>query len=158
MTFRRWTLIRSQRTQSALRWCRYPLIIFGVLSLGYYGYVWLEAKLYQDYESRKFDQALKSLSASNASGQESRPSTPTPSPPKTEHAKTESRAPARTDGLSLGRIEICGPMCAPYRLRLLTVFRTQILAEERNHERFRFKYLHIRMRLSSLYTRLGRQY
>ena len=58
MRFRKWTLFRSQRTQLALRWRRYPLIIFGVLSLGYYGYVWLDAKLYQESEGRKFAQAL----------------------------------------------------------------------------------------------------
>ena len=99
-------MIPSPRLQSALRWCRFPLIIFGVLSLGYYGYVWLDAKLYQDYESRKFDQALKSLAASNAGSEKIQPPLPNPGPLKTESAKTESRGAARSDGLSSGRIEI----------------------------------------------------
>ncbi|HVZ23197.1 MAG TPA: class D sortase [Vicinamibacterales bacterium] len=42
------------------RWLQWLLLAVGVVSLGYYGYVQTEARLYQDYENRQLDAILQS--------------------------------------------------------------------------------------------------
>ena len=57
----------SARANRLLRWCRDVLLIVGVLALGYCGYVLLDAKLYQEYQTRRFQQQLSSVQVSLAS-------------------------------------------------------------------------------------------
>lgn len=52
-------MFRFVRIQSILRWGRYSFLIFGFLALGYCGYVLLDAKIFQAYETWRFEQALK---------------------------------------------------------------------------------------------------
>lgn len=54
----------SPRTSLLLDWSRNLFLIFGVLALGYVGFALLDAKLYQTYEARQFDQTLKAMGPS----------------------------------------------------------------------------------------------
>jgi sortase A len=56
----------SARANRLLRWGRDVLLIVGVLALGYCGYVLLDAKLYQEYQTRRFQQQLSSARVSLA--------------------------------------------------------------------------------------------
>src|ERR1035441_5970758 len=47
------------RTQSLLRGSRYLFFIIGILALAYCGYVLLDAKLYQAYQARRFQEELE---------------------------------------------------------------------------------------------------
>src|SRR6202158_4051698 len=49
----------STRTHSILRWSRNFFLVVGVLILGYCGYVLLDAKVYQAYQTRHFEQQIK---------------------------------------------------------------------------------------------------
>jgi sortase A len=49
----------STRIHSILRWSRDVFLVVGVLILGCCGYVLLDAKLYQAYETRHFQQQIK---------------------------------------------------------------------------------------------------
>ena len=49
----------STRTHSILRWSRNVFLVVGVLILGYCGFVLLDAKVYQAYETRQFQQQIK---------------------------------------------------------------------------------------------------
>ncbi len=106
MKFRKWTIFRSKRTHSVPRWYRYPFLIMGLFAPGYYGYVLFDAKVYQAYETWKFQQALKSLNASNGSREKFDPLLRATVPPGIESAGTESRGTAGREGSTLGRIEI----------------------------------------------------
>lgn len=48
-------------TNPVLRWSRNVFVIIGLLLLSYTGYVLFEAQLYQADQTRKFEQALKSV-------------------------------------------------------------------------------------------------
>lgn len=78
----------------AWRWLEYVLFAVAIVSLGYYSYVSVEAKLYQSYEDRQLDEILKSARAR-------------PAPVAADAAATTVppiREPA--PGSVLGRIEI----------------------------------------------------
>jgi sortase A len=49
------------RPRRGWKWLERALLVIAVLSLGYYGYVSLEAYLYQAYETRELDAILKSV-------------------------------------------------------------------------------------------------
>jgi sortase A len=106
MKLRKWTMFRSKRTQSVLRWCRYPLLIIGLFALGIYGYVSLDAKVFQAYETWRFQQALKNLGASDAQGRKLHP----PPSPLTSAAANPVRAGSMASvvraGIPLGQIEV----------------------------------------------------
>jgi sortase A len=51
----------SPRTDRLLRWSRNIFLLAGVLALGYSGFVLLDAKLYQAYQARRFQQQLDSV-------------------------------------------------------------------------------------------------
>jgi sortase A len=51
----------SARTHSILRWTRNFFLVVGVLILGYCGFVLLDAKIYEAYETRHFQQEIKDL-------------------------------------------------------------------------------------------------
>lgn len=59
MKFRKWTMFQSKRPHSVLRWCQYPLLVIGIFALGYCAYATLDAKVYQAYETWRFDRAMK---------------------------------------------------------------------------------------------------
>lgn len=90
------------RAQSSLRTSRYVFFVIGILALGYCSYVVLDAKLYQAYQTRRFQQELKDSQASNTN---SEPVHASPLPHQ-EAARTESRGITSPPSSPLGRIEI----------------------------------------------------
>src|SRR5687767_11942681 len=73
------------------------LLVIAIISLGYYGYVSLEARLYQDFENRELDAILASAPAPTASAQSwAVASSASRTPPKARPAS----------GSAIGRIEI----------------------------------------------------
>ncbi len=93
------------RAQSFLGTSRYVFFVIGVLALGYCSYVLLDAKLYQAYQTRRFQQELKNSQASNTN---SKPVHASPLPPleAAVPARTESRGITSPPRSPLGRIEI----------------------------------------------------
>jgi len=93
----------STRIQAFFRGSRYLFFVIGILALSYCGYVLLDARLYQAYQTRRFEQELKD-SRSNVNSE----------PVHTQLPPLEEAKPTRTEsvGLSdsrrspLGRIEI----------------------------------------------------
>jgi sortase A len=79
--------------RGVLRWLERLLLVFGILCLGYYGYVSAEASLYQAYETRELDAIL-------ASGP--------PPAPAVASRETPAAIPRRVvkAGSAVGRIEI----------------------------------------------------
>ena len=59
----------SPRTRSFLSWGRNLFLIFGVLALGYVGFALLDAKLYQTYETGRFEEVLKAMGPRAGSGE-----------------------------------------------------------------------------------------
>jgi sortase A len=51
-----------------LRWTRDAFLVVGVLALGYAGFTLLDAKFYQAYQARHFQQQLSSIRPATASG------------------------------------------------------------------------------------------
>lgn len=72
-----------------LNYSRNFFLIIGILMLGYYVYVWLDASIYQSYQSQKFQKALQNRSESPSNGFAKMP--------PIENS---------IDGILLGRIEI----------------------------------------------------
>jgi sortase A len=64
-----------------LRWSRDAFLIVGVLTLGYCGFVLLDAKIYQTYQTRRFQQKLSSVqpAGANHGGIDDLPVAPIPS-------------------------------------------------------------------------------
>ena len=58
-------MLRSTRAHRFLRWSRNAFLVIGVLALGYCGFVLLDAKLYQAYQARRFQQQLEQCAAGN---------------------------------------------------------------------------------------------
>ena len=77
------------RRGSALRWIERMLLVIGIASLGYYGYVSAETALYQAYETRELDAILASVPER---------------PEAVSEAAVVRRAPAA--GTTVGRLEI----------------------------------------------------
>jgi sortase A len=80
--------IPPARTSSVLRWCRTLFFIIGIIALGYVGLALLEARLYQDDQSRRFEDALKRLRPAASNSKDLYPSS------------------LAAEGALLGRIEI----------------------------------------------------
>jgi sortase A len=57
----------STRTSRFLRWSRDAFLVVGILALGYSGFVLLDTKLYQAYQTRRFQQQLSSVRPAIAS-------------------------------------------------------------------------------------------
>lgn len=93
-------LARALRAPSALLILERALVVVGVLLLGYYGYVSVEARLYQAYENRELDAILQSGPSANSHGA----------------AATRATRAAPEPGTVIGRIEIP-------RLRVSTIVR-----------------------------------
>jgi sortase A len=94
--------LRQRRTQSVLFWSRYFFLAAGLLALGYFGYALVDARLYQAYETWRFEQALKSVKPAIGSDEQLQ-QPPLPGPVEADRARVESAAPK---GSSLGQIEI----------------------------------------------------
>jgi sortase A len=102
----RWSVDPPTRATPFLRWSRYLCLGVGVLLLGYCGFVLLDASLYQNDQSWRFQQALKSLTPSNG-GAENLQASPLPAAEaESNRAQTESPGIAGRGGSALGRIEI----------------------------------------------------
>ena len=94
--------LRQRRTQSVLFWSRYFFLAAGLLALGYFGYALVDARLYQAYETWRFEQALKNVKPAAIGSVEPLPLPPLPAPVEADRARVESAAPK---GSSLGQIE-----------------------------------------------------
>lgn len=101
-----WHRNSPTRTTSFLRWSRNLSLGVGVLFLGYYGYVLLDARLFETCQNRRFQQALKSSTPLN-SGSGNLHVSPLPSAPaESNRVRNESPDLAGRAGSVLGRIEI----------------------------------------------------
>jgi sortase A len=101
-----WRMDPPRRTTPFLRWSQYLTFGVGVLLLGYCGFVLLDARLFENYQSRQFQQALKSLTLSKGGAKNLHPSSlPAPEAQPTP-TRTESPGIAGLGGSALGRIEI----------------------------------------------------
>ena len=92
----------QRRTQSVLRWSRYLFFAVGILALGYAGYALVDARVYQAYETWRFERSLKSLEPAIGSVRPLHPS-PLPALAKADRTRVGSAA---IEGSSLGQIEI----------------------------------------------------
>lgn len=90
------------RTPSVLRWSRYLFFAVGILALGYVGYALVDARVYQAYETWRFERALKSVTPA-AGSVELFHTPPLPAPTEADRARVENAAPK---GPLVGRIEI----------------------------------------------------
>ena len=95
-------MLHQRRTQSVLRWSRYLFFAVGILALSYVGYALLDARLYQAYQTWRFERALKGSKPAIGSVEQLHPS-PLPALAEADRARVESAAP---EGSPLGRIEI----------------------------------------------------
>ncbi len=104
MKFRTKRVTLPTRTQSFLHGSRHFFFIIGILALAYCGYVLLDAKLYQAYQTRQFQQELRD-SPSNAN---SKPVHDLSLPPLEEAkpARVESLGLTDSGHSPLGRIQI----------------------------------------------------
>ena len=84
------------RYQRGLRLLERALLVFGILSLGYYGYVSAESALYQAFENQELDAILASGGSRSVAQRHPVAKAATPSRPGSRPAK----------GSPLGRIEI----------------------------------------------------
>ncbi|MGD0695356.1 MAG: class D sortase [Terriglobia bacterium] len=105
MKFRKWTMFRSKRTHSVLRWCRYPFLLIGIFALGYCGYALLDSKLYEAYETWRFQQALKDARPSIGGSRQLHPA-PLPSVLREANYASVENAGPPGGGSPLGRLEI----------------------------------------------------
>lgn len=93
-------MLSPARSQRLVRWVRRLLLIAGFVALAYVGLTLLDAKLYQAYQTRRFQQELKDSQASIVGGGFD----PTLGEPKP--ARAESLGPTDSSRPPLGRIEI----------------------------------------------------
>jgi sortase A len=73
-----------------LLWLERALLVIGIVSIAYYGYVQAETQLYQAYENRELDQILRSA----------------PAQPATKHDRSARHRSEPVQGSTIGRIEI----------------------------------------------------
>jgi sortase A len=109
MKFRiRWQMFLPPRTKSVLSWSRYLLFVVGILALGYVGFALLDARLYQAYETWRFDQALKGMAASIGNGEHLHlpPVSPGLAEAKHRRWRSESLGIDLPVGSPLGQIEV----------------------------------------------------
>jgi len=95
-----------RRTSWFLRWSQYLFFIIGILALSYCAFVLLDARLYQAYETWRFQQALERVRPSVGSGEQLHPSPRPPALAEANRASAESPDLVGRGGSPLGRIEI----------------------------------------------------
>jgi len=98
-------MLHQRRTQTVLRWSRYLFFAVGILALGYYCFVRLDTRLYQAYQTWRFERALKGLKSAIGSVEQLHPP-PLPALAEADRARAESLGIAAREGSPLGRIEI----------------------------------------------------
>ena len=91
------------RTQSFLHRIRFLFFIIGFSALAYCGYVLIDAKLYQSYQTRRFQEELE---ASKPSANREPASSLLPPLEQAKPVQTESVTPTNSRLSPLGRIEI----------------------------------------------------
>jgi sortase A len=96
------SMLHERRTQAVLRWSRYFFFVVGIVALSYVGYALLDARLYQAYESWRFDRALKSMKPAIGGGDQIHP-LPLPALLLADRAGVVSAA---SQGSLVGRIDI----------------------------------------------------
>ena len=102
MQFRsKWQMSFPTRTNPFLRWSQRLFFFIGILALGYVGLVLVDGKLYQAYQTWRFQQALKGVQPSVGSGEHL-----PPVPSEANRATTEDLGMASREGSPLGRIVI----------------------------------------------------
>ena len=107
MTFKsKWRMSFPTRTNTFLRWSRQLFFIIGILALGYVGFVLVDAKLYQAYQTWRFQQALEGLKPSVVNGEYLPPPSLPPALAEANRARAEDLGMASREGSPLGRIEI----------------------------------------------------
>jgi len=102
----KWQMFLPLRNQSFLGWCRYLFLVFGILALSYVGFALLDAKLYQAYETWRFEQALKRMGPSIGSDEPLHLPSLSPGLAEANHRLSESPGTDAIVGSPLGRIEI----------------------------------------------------
>lgn len=98
-------MLHQRRTQLVLRWSRYLFFIVGILALSYCAFVRLDARLYQAYQTWRFERALKGSKPAIGSVEQLHPS-PLPALAEADRARAESFGIDGRTGSPLGRIEI----------------------------------------------------
>jgi sortase A len=94
-------------TASLLRWSRDILFITGVLALGYCGYVLAEARIFQAFQMRQFEQAVRQSVSASAVDEAPNPETPAyKSQVQDTRPGAERFTVPERPGSVLGRIEI----------------------------------------------------
>src|SRR6185437_8464463 len=95
----------STQTKSFLRGSRYLFFIMSILALSYCSWVLLDARLYQAYQTRRFQQELKDSQLSHGNRE---PVHTSPLPPLEEAraARAESVGMSRDGRAPLGRTKI----------------------------------------------------
>ncbi len=92
-----------RRNNVFLCWGRRLLFLIGALAVGYVSFAFVDARLYQAAQARRFQQELDSLRAS--AGSEPTPRSPL-LPPAANHARADIPGISGRGDSSLGRIEI----------------------------------------------------
>ncbi len=95
------------RNLSLLRWSRNILFVIGILALGYYGYASADARIFQAYQTRQFEQAVRHPTLGSPVVET--PNLPIPSGGPPPHAARSNAFGFDTRGSAdsvLGRIEI----------------------------------------------------
>jgi len=102
----KWWVVLLPETQSFLGWSRHLFFVIGVFALSYAGFALLDARLYQAYQTWRFEQALKKDGqfVSNG-GRLDLPVLPKVLE-KSEPVRTENLGIGAREGSPLGRIEI----------------------------------------------------
>jgi sortase A len=97
--------VPNTRAQRFFRWGGYLFTLIGLAVLGYCGAALIEARLFQSYQSWRFEEALKSAKQPASSGK--LPAPPVlPATPETAPATAEGQALPGFGASPLGRIEI----------------------------------------------------
>jgi len=89
-----------------LRSARYFFFALAILALGYSAYAVLDAKLFQAYQTWRFQRALTAANVSRAREQRLRPSLLPPAVAEANRARAANLALGGGEGTPLGRIEI----------------------------------------------------
>jgi sortase A len=94
------------RSKCFLHWSRNLSLMIGALLLGYCGFVLLDARLYETYQSWRFQQALRKLELSSGGTETRHPSSLPAFKAGSNPARTENPGLISRGDATLGRIEI----------------------------------------------------
>lgn len=100
-----WHSVRPSGDRWFVRWSGYGFLLIGILALSVCGYVLLEMKVFQAYQSWRFDAAMTSTKQPAPASEEPAP-VAAPIPAETVLAPVEDRIVQGPRGVLVGRIEI----------------------------------------------------